>query len=78
MENISSEDKQCEFEVTYTDTIFLEKPYECALLQATLPNKMFINRFPSEYSIFLNMVWIKSFKLSSFQEYPTNPALYDK
>ena len=53
LENISSEDKKCEFEVTFPNTIYLDKPYECALLQVTLPNKLYVNRLPFTGPIYI-------------------------
>ena len=53
LENISSDDKKCEFEVTFPDTIYLDKLYECALIQVTLPNKLYVNSLPFTAPIYI-------------------------
>ena len=75
LDNKSSDEKQCEFEVTFPNTIYLNGAYECALIQTTLPNNLYINKFPKKYKIYLNMVWVKSFKYSQFEE---NAYPFDK
>lgn len=77
LDNKNKEDKLCQFEVTFADTIDLKQPYECAILQATLPNKLYVNQFPKKYKIFLHMVWIKSFNVGGYKVL-NNEKYYDQ
>ena len=57
---------ECDFEHLLQDRIYLNADYKCGLLECVLPQDIKVNQFKYGRKIFLNLVWIKEFKMSDF------------